>query len=376
MDMEEEQRKRREFREILFVLAKTEFPIGDDTIRDDIYKEFQKIYGITGSQIKFRHFYSDIFSVLREIRQTPAMGTIDLLGENIFTLWKYCRSSDFDKTNYEPALEDALRKLYDHVSLDIARMQYSDAGDNRLSQIDEIKHLRDKISAMQKDLDEAKELRVDLENAKTAFKKTDKRLKKSKRTLKSLQKEYVAILGIFASIVLAFTGGISFSSAVLSNIAQSSIYRICAISLIIGLVFTNIIFGIFYYLNNLIKGKSKLNAQLLWISNGVLLLLLVGVILAWACGLAEARNRGIEAEQRAHSLSITSITQNDNLGYYNERPVEKPAFSVAYHAGVKALRLPTKAIQRNPGRLGRPGLFWRARRVDRPAGGSRRWNGR
>lgn len=306
MAMEGEEKKRKEFRDILFALAKKDFPIGDDKTRDGVYREFQRIYGITGSQIKFRHFYSDIFSVLSEITRTPAMGSVDILGENISILWNKYHSPDFDKTNYEPALEDALRKLYDHVSLDIARIQYSNAGDDRLAQSNEIKDLHDKISVMQTELEAAK---TNLKNLGLNLEETNKSFKKSKRALKGLQKEYVAILGIFASIVLAFTGGLSFSSAVLSNIAQSSIYRISAISLILGLVLTNVIFGVFFYLNNLIKGKSKLNTQLIWISNGILLFLLACVIIAWVCGLAEARNRGIEAKQRASSLSIT---QNDN----------------------------------------------------------------
>ncbi len=41
-----------------------------------------------------------------------------------------------------------------------------------------------------------------------------------------MQKEYITILGIFAAIVLAFTGGIVFSSSVLENIDKPSIYRI------------------------------------------------------------------------------------------------------------------------------------------------------
>ena len=52
-----------------------------------------------------------------------------------------------------------------------------------------------------------------------------------------MQKEYITILGIFAAIVLAFTGGIVFSSSVLENIDKPSIYRISLMAFIIGLVF-------------------------------------------------------------------------------------------------------------------------------------------
>ena len=41
-----------------------------------------------------------------------------------------------------------------------------------------------------------------------------------KQEVKGIEKEYISILGIFASIVLAFVGGI------MQNIGSSSIYRI------------------------------------------------------------------------------------------------------------------------------------------------------
>ena len=40
------------------------------------------------------------------------------------------------------------------------------------------------------------------------------------------QREYISILGIFAAVVLAFTGGIAFSTSVLKNINTVSVYRI------------------------------------------------------------------------------------------------------------------------------------------------------
>ncbi len=52
-----------------------------------------------------------------------------------------------------------------------------------------------------------------------------------------MQKEYITILGVFSAIVLAFTGGIVFSSLVLENIDKPSIYRISLMAFIIGLVF-------------------------------------------------------------------------------------------------------------------------------------------
>ena len=42
----------------------------------------------------------------------------------------------------------------------------------------------------------------------------------SKNNQAKMQSEYITILGIFASIVLAFTGGMTFSTSVLENISS------------------------------------------------------------------------------------------------------------------------------------------------------------
>ena len=67
----------------------------------------------------------------------------------------------------------------------------------------------------------------------TAFKELSQKTIEDARQLsgvvqekqRDMQKEYITILGIFASIVLAFTGGMAFSSSILENIDKSSVYR-------------------------------------------------------------------------------------------------------------------------------------------------------
>ena len=71
------------------------------------------------------------------------------------------------------------------------------------------------------------------------------------------QREYISILGIFAAVVLAFIGGIAFSTSVLNNINTASVYRILVVSLIIGLVLINILFGLFYYVDRLVNGLQE-----------------------------------------------------------------------------------------------------------------------
>ena len=49
-----------------------------------------------------------------------------------------------------------------------------------------------------------------------------RRIEETNAHSKDVQKEYIAILGIFAAVVLAFTGGIAFTTSVLQNIHMVS----------------------------------------------------------------------------------------------------------------------------------------------------------
>lgn len=60
--------------------------------------------------------------------------------------------------------------------------------------------------------------------------------------IKGVEKEYISILGIFASIILAFVGGITFSTSILQNISSVSIYRLLLVIDFLAFVLINIIY--------------------------------------------------------------------------------------------------------------------------------------
>lgn len=62
------------------------------------------------------------------------------------------------------------------------------------------------------------------------------------KDLKALEREYITILGIFASIVTAFFGAFAFSSSTLSNMVGVSIWRLLAVIDMLAFVLTNIIY--------------------------------------------------------------------------------------------------------------------------------------
>ncbi len=108
-------------------------------------------------------------------------------------------------------------------------------------------------------------------------------IEETKKRLEDTQKEYITILGIFSSIVLAFIGGMIFSTSVLQNIGNGSIFRILAAVLIIAFTFLNMLFILVRFIsdiNGLSDDKIKYTEYMKQI-NKTLLILLVLVILGW-----------------------------------------------------------------------------------------------
>ena len=106
--------------------------------------------------------------------------------------------------------------------------------------------------------------------------------------------------------MLAFTGGIAFSTSVLNNVAKASIYRTVTVSLIIGLVLINVLFGLFYYINLLVNKNKRLLPLI--VSNVVILILLLGTIVAWNCGMVEKRAKRITTQVENIHITIDGDT--------------------------------------------------------------------
>ena len=62
------------------------------------------------------------------------------------------------------------------------------------------------------------------------------------KDMKGMEKDYISILGIFSSVVLAFVGGMAFSTSVLENINAVSIYRLILTVDLLGFVLVNTIY--------------------------------------------------------------------------------------------------------------------------------------
>lgn len=245
-----EQQKRDALRDLLMELSSAQDLLRDNKKRSDYYLKLESIY-YDASTNNFRHYYSDIFATLTFIDSSVFDGNLDVLAQNMQSIKDGYRSKNSDSNGKQIDIEKEINKLYDHINLDIARINYT----KRFTSETESKLVQNKvlISELQSRL---KESDVERKNTFEAIKaETTKAQQESKDNLSKMQSEYITILGIFASIVLAFTGGMTFSTTILENISSTSIYRIIVISLILGLILFNVMWLLIDFLRD-INGKS------------------------------------------------------------------------------------------------------------------------
>lgn len=184
---------------------------------------------------------------------------------------------DIVRQGYRPMNDDAdgntvniakqINKLYDHINLEIARMNYFKENEIRtgteLQKVsDTLTHVEDNVKSMENTIDMADDM----------------------------QKQYITILGIFASIVLSFTGGIAFSTSVLENIANARIYRTVLIVVVLAFVLTNIIYILTRFIMEIVNKKSEkiIYPKYMIVLNVVYGVIILVVLICWIFDLPRA----------------------------------------------------------------------------------------
>lgn len=119
-----------------------------------------------------------------------------------------------------------------------------------------------------------------IENANNIFANSiDEAKENLQKQIKGIEKEYISILGIFASIVLAFVGGITFSTSVLQNISSTSVFRLLLVVDFLAFVLINVI----YILVKFIFTINEKNAEIFNIKtlNAACLIIAIVIIISW-----------------------------------------------------------------------------------------------
>lgn len=186
--------------------------------KDDLLTAKNKLEQIYDNN-EFRHKYSQITSYLLDLISIDyGMEQLEFISQNIVDIYNIA-----DRNN------SSILKLLDHIHLEKARIL--------------------NIQAFKQEYNKTKELLEKNQRASNRIMALKTDVEKLNDEVKSSRREYITILGVFASIIFAFVAGLTFTNSVLSNIHQASIYRLSFIVCLIGLFITNIL----HYLYKFIK---------------------------------------------------------------------------------------------------------------------------
>lgn len=266
----EEQERRQALIELLYELALKQDVLKEKKSRVEYFKKLEKIYYKVDDD-NFRHFYSDIYSCLTMIDGNSDKGNINILAENMEIIKEgYKENVNVDDKGDPINIRKEINKLYDHINLDIGRLNYTHRiTENTQAELSKASLLIEKLQ------EQVKEAKKETDEFSADFERKANNLSDEIQIgQKKMQNEYITILGIFAAIVLAFTGGMTFSSSVLENLHKSSIYRIIFVSLIIGCILFNLIWLLIDFIRN-INEKTDRKVWMFWAFNIMFIVLMV-----------------------------------------------------------------------------------------------------
>lgn len=304
MEILNEQEKRDSLQELLIELSKSQDILKESEDRVSFFKWLESIYYNCDKE-NFRHYYSDIFSTLSLIDGDSDIGSLDVLAQNIQRIKNEYTSERVDKNRKVIDIRKEIEKLYDHTNLDIARINYTKSRINKT---------RSELAKSEALIDDLKKTVQTTEKSFTelsgrTIEEANQISNQIQKKQADMQKEYITILGIFAAIVLAFTGGMAFSSSVLENMHKASVYRVALIAFIIGLVFFNLIWLLIDFIRD-INGKG-IRKRWLWVLvNLILIIGIVGTCFSYKYEWFTKESR-IETEQSGGETKEVSLQRAD-----------------------------------------------------------------
>lgn len=189
-----------------------------DEIQNIVIRNLRPVYNVAS----FRHSYSQIFATLKKEVVESDKCSVDFLSANIDTLYELNNSEGVAWNNN---IKDKINKLCDHIMLELSRIGYY--GNQALQE-------------------QYKDVATKLESTKKEVYTASKTVDEAKQRIDSMRTESVTVLSIFAAIMLASLGGLSFLSNTLKSINDVSIFRLVMICSITGFVLFNTTFMLIY----------------------------------------------------------------------------------------------------------------------------------
>lgn len=235
--------------------------ISNDYLQEEEIEEYEKRLKAIYSSENFRHKYSQITSYLLTIKKENKNEAFGFISHNI--------SKIYNEINEDSTLKQQILKLSDHINLEILRIK-------------DINTFKKEFQQAEKNL---KKTKTKIKKMECEAKETIKEISNLNDEVKSSRKEYITILGIFASIILAFVAGLTFTNSVLSNINNGSIYRLLFITSLIGFFITNMLHHLYKFIKNINRSDNK-QENFDWtiiIFNTIVVVIMLCIFLTWLC---------------------------------------------------------------------------------------------
>lgn len=180
----------------------------------------------------FRHVYSEFFALIVEIARDDNAYSLDFLSNNITNVRALVEQDYVDGEKEFRGLYRPLTKLSDHINLEIARYSYSSIHEQRVLDLEK----RNK-------------------SLQTALADATGKLEEAQKSMSSVQTELIAVLSIFAAIVLTFSGSMSLLGNALTGMENAPFFKSVFFVLLCGFIITNVIF-LMMYLVGKITGRN------------------------------------------------------------------------------------------------------------------------
>lgn len=250
--MDDSQEKMNRLYQVMNEILASPIETPEDITQEELekfYSEFQYIYSN-----HFRHWYSQVSGYLG--KKTPDVySTLDS-GLRLISEYGKTNHADSDEVN------EGIDKLLDHICLESVR--------------------NDRMEAVKCITGETKKFYNDILSLSTNI---QKEAQKAHKDIEHYHEQSIAILGIFAAVVLAFMGGISFTGGVLENFGTVSFFRLVITIALLGFVVINTLFVLLEFVLQIVyrghKGTHGINF-LRWIAVlniilAVIVILTIGV---------------------------------------------------------------------------------------------------
>jgi len=250
------EQKKEKLNNLLILMATGKIVVNKEEGIAEAIEKMEEVYSsiFEGDPFKyaqFKYYKSDIIALLTNLEKTYGKGTLEILRFSM----KIVNVKYKEKVNQE--LQDK-----NDVS---SKIDISGKIDELCDEIDSAVREKKYINMIQEENKSNYENLEEKFNAiKVEFDGVQAESKGVKDSLKSqdeLQKEYVTILGIFAAIVLAFVGGMAFSTSVLKSMGDVSPYRLALVIDGLAFVLTNVIYLLQSFIYD-INSKEKENTFL------------------------------------------------------------------------------------------------------------------